>query len=62
MMHGDFRMAVCTKKQYGEDCDRNFHNRAQVEGCPENRADSETGKPVYDPKGTKNRCLSALGD
>ena len=55
-------MAVCTKKQYGEDCDRNFHNRAIVEGCPENRSDSETGKPVYDPKGTKNRCLSALGD
>jgi hypothetical protein len=56
---GDLWMAVCTKKA-GEDCDRNYHNRPIVEGCPENQADIEQKKPVYDLRGSKNRCLSAL--
>jgi len=55
-------MATCKKKMNGDDCDRNFHNRRIVEGCPENQADIEMKKPVYDPKETKSRCLSALGD
>ena len=55
-------MAVCTKRQDGEDCDRNYHNRGIVEGCPQNQADVERKKLVYDLRGSKNRCLSALGD
>lgn len=59
---GDFCMAVCKKNKDGGDCDRNFHNRRIVEGCPENLADVGTKIPVYDPREAKNRCLSALGD
>jgi NAD-dependent dihydropyrimidine dehydrogenase PreA subunit len=55
-------MATCIKKENGDDCDRNYHNRRIVEECPENQADIEKNKPVYDTKETKSRCLSALGD
>jgi hypothetical protein len=56
---GDLRMAICTKKG-GENCDRNYHNRPIVEGCPENLEDIGQKKPVYDLKPSRNRCLSAL--
>ena len=59
---GDFWMAVCKKNRDGGDCDRNFHNRRIVEGCPQNQSDVGTKVPVYDPRDAKNRCMSALGD
>lgn len=59
---GDLWMAVCKKKENGDDCDRNFHNRRIVEGCPENLSDVGTKTAVYDIRESKNRCLSALGD
>jgi hypothetical protein len=55
-------MATCKKMDDGDDCDRNYRNRKIVEECPKNKADIEMKKPVYDPKETRNRCLSALGD